>query len=243
MPSLAAVADLPGFWRRFRVTPGAGWVRSEVEDDYHCMRVTVHHDGATATRIEPELLRAPWTTCPGAPAQLVQTFTGVALADFPARGDKPINCTHLHDLALLAAAHAFDPQPLVYDAQIADPVDGLRRAELRRDGETVLAWTETAFRIVEPADMAGMTLDKMRAWIDAQDAPMQEAARLLRWANMIANGRLIPIEKQSDATRMPSTCYSFQPERKTVARRIGVIRDFRNEQTRPLDGSALQSPA
>src|SRR3546814_17138607 len=75
-------------------------------DLYHCMRVTLHHDGMIATRIEPELLRAPWTTCPGASAQLVETFTGVALADFPARGDKPINCTHLHDLALLAAVHA-----------------------------------------------------------------------------------------------------------------------------------------
>src|SRR3546814_5242328 len=75
----------------------------------------------------------------------------------------------------------------------------LRRAELRRDGRTVLAWTETAFRIVAPAELAGMTLDKLRPWIEAQDAPTQEAARLLRWANMIANGRLIPIEKQSDA--------------------------------------------
>src|SRR3546814_9414003 len=99
------------------------------------MRGTLHHDGMIATRIEPELWRAPWTTCPGASAQLVETFTGVALADFPARGDKPINCTHLHDLALLAAVHAADTQPLVYDAQIADPVDGLRRAELRRSEE------------------------------------------------------------------------------------------------------------
>src|SRR3546814_1285428 len=81
-----------------------------------------------------------------------------------------------------------------------------------------------------------MTLDKLRPWIEAQDAPTQEAARLLRWANMIANGRLIPIEKQSDATRMPSTCYSFQPERKTIAKRVGVIRDFRKEQTQPLAG-------
>src|SRR3546814_13976934 len=114
----------------------------------------------------------------------------------------------------------------------------LRRAELRRDGRTVLAWTETAFRIVAPAELAGMTLDKLRPWIEAQDAPTQEAARLLRWANMIANGRLIPIEKQSDAKRMPSTCYSFQPERKTIAKRVGVIRDFRKEQKQPQNETA-----
>src|SRR3546814_4592655 len=106
----------------------------------------------------------------------------------------------------LCRSDAADKPPLVEDAQIADPVDGLRRAELRRDGRTVLAWTETAFRIVAPAELAGMTLDKLRPWIEAQDAPTQEAARLLRWANMIANGRLIPIAKQSDATRMPATC-------------------------------------
>src|SRR3546814_4981935 len=92
----------------------------------------------------------------------------------------------------------------------------LRRAELRRDGRTVLAWTETAFRIVAPAELAGMTLDKLRPWIEAQDAPTQEAARLLRWANMIANGRLIPIEKQSEdrkSTRLNSShkCASRMP--------------------------------
>src|SRR3546814_18718145 len=89
-----------------------------VEDDYHCMRVTLHHDGMIATRIEPELLRAPWTTCPGASAQLVETFTGVALADFPARGDKPLNCTHLPDFALLAAVHTAHTPPLGYYAMI-----------------------------------------------------------------------------------------------------------------------------
>ncbi|MFP5306390.1 MAG: DUF2889 domain-containing protein, partial [Gammaproteobacteria bacterium] len=99
-------------------------VRSEVEDDYHCMRVTVRHDGMAATAVEGEVLRAPWTTCPGAAEQLRQTFSGVALRDFAARGEKQANCTHLHDLATLAAAHALDSAPLVYDILVSDPVDG-----------------------------------------------------------------------------------------------------------------------
>ena len=118
---------------------------------------------------------------------------------------------------------------------VADAVDGQRRAEVRRDGVTVLGWTESAFRIVEPAELAGMTLDKLRPWIESLTPGLQEAARLLRWANMIANGRQIPIEKQSDATRMPSNCYSFQPERKVIARRVGAIRDFSNGTAQPLD--------
>lgn len=230
-----ALDSLPGFRRRFRVTPAPGQVCSEVEDDYHCMRVTIHHDGGVATSIEPLMIRAPWTTCPGAVEQLRQTFTGAALEAFTARGDKPSNCTHLYDLALLAAAHAGDDAALVYDILVSDPVDGQRRAELRRDGEPVLGWSEAGLCITEPAELAGLTLDKMRPWIDSLDPPRQEQARLLRWGNFLANGRSIPLEKQSDASRMPANCYTFQPQRAVVARRVGEIRDFSREAAQPLE--------
>lgn len=238
MPSLP-LEQFPGFRRRFGMASGPGWVRSAVEDDYHCMRVTLHHDGKCVTAIQGEVLRAPWSTCPGASAQLQQTFTGVALDEFAARGEKQANCTHLYDLALLAAAHAFDPQPPIYDVLVSDAVDGQRVAEVRRNGERVLGWTEAAFQIVEPAELAGTRLDKLRPWIDSLTPDRQEAARLLRWGNMMANGRQIPLENQSDATRMPSNCYTFQPERKVVAQRVGVIRDFSKEAAQPLDGTAI----
>lgn len=238
MPSLPPDL-LPGFRRRFAVASGPGWVCSAVEDDYHCMRVTLRHDGKRITAVEGEMLRAPWTTCPGASAQLQQTFSGVTLDEVAARGEKQANCTHLHDLALLAAAHAADAQALTYDVFVSDPVDGQRHAEIHRNGEPVLGWTEASFRIVEPAELAGVALDKMRPWIDSLEPQQQEAARLLRWGNMLANGRQIPLEKQSDASRMPSNCYTFQPERKAVAHRIGLIRDFSKEAAQPLDGIAV----
>jgi hypothetical protein len=228
--------SLPGFRRRFRITPVPGRVHSEVEDDYHCMGLTVHHDGRTATAIEPVMLRAPWTTCPGAVEQLKQTFTGVALGEFVQRGEKTANCTHLYDLALLAAAHAFDDEPLVYDILVSDPVDGKRRAELRRNGARMLGWVEAGFRIVEPPELAGLSLDKMRPWIDSLDPLRQEAARLLRWGNTLANGRTIPMEKQSDARRIPvGGCYTFQPHRVIEAKRIGTIRDFSDGTMQPLE--------
>ena len=227
--------ELPGFRRRFRITPAPGRVQSEVEDDYHCMSVIVQHDGAIATGIEAEMRRVPWTTCPGAPEQLRQTFTGVALAAFAARGQKHANCTHLHDLAVLAAAHAFDAAPLVYDILVSDPVDGRRRAELRGGGNTILGWTEAGLRIIEPEELAGLRLDQLRPWIDGLDPRRQEAARLLRWGNMMANGRIIPLERQSDATRMPPGCYTFQPHRAAQAKRVGVIRDFSGGAGQPLD--------
>lgn len=225
---------LPGFRRRLRITPAVHRVQGEVEDDYHCMSVIVHHDGAVATTIESVMRRAPWTTCPGAPAQLAQTFTGVALNAFAARGEKQANCTHLHDLAVLAAGHAFDAAPVVYDMLVSDPVDGKRRAEIRRDGDTILGWTEAGLRIVEPAELAGLGFDALRPWIASLDARRQEAARLLRWANMLANGRIIPLEQQSDASRMPPGCYTFQPHRAAQAMRVGVIRDFSGEAAGPL---------
>jgi hypothetical protein len=208
-----------------------------VEDDYHCMSVTVRHDGNIATAVEPVLARAPWTTCPGAVEQLKQTFTGVALKAFAARGEKQANCTHLHDLAVLAAAHAFDSAPLVYDILVSDPVDGQCRAELRRNGATVLGWvTDAGFKILEPAELAGRSFDQLRPWIDSLDPAGQEAARLLRWGSMLAHGRTIPMEKQSDARRMPvGGCYTFQPQRIAEAKRIGKIRDFSNGTEQPLE--------
>ncbi|MGL4563723.1 MAG: hypothetical protein ACRCVD_00395, partial [Halioglobus sp.] len=96
----------PGFRRRFRITPEPFRVRAEVEDDYHCMGVTLVHDGITATAVEAELERAPWSTCPGAVEVCRQTFSGRPLDEFPRQGGKSANWTHLYDLALLAAAHA-----------------------------------------------------------------------------------------------------------------------------------------
>jgi hypothetical protein len=67
----------------------------------------------------------------------------------------------------------------------------------------------------------------MRPWIDTLDPARQEAARLLRWGTILAGGRTIAWDKQSDTSRLPvGNCYTFQPERLTAAKRIGVIRDF-----------------
>jgi hypothetical protein len=236
--SLETIDSAPGFRRRFRITPKPGCVLSEVEDDYHCMGLTIHHDGLVATQINADLRRAPWTTCPGAPAQVEQTFTGVALSDFARRGDKKGNCTHLYDLALLAAAHALDLEVLVYDILVSDPFEGRRVAELRSNGKTVLGWTEQAGKITEPAELAGLTVWTLNPWIDSLTSEMQEAARALRWGAVLAHGRQIPIEKQSDASRMPPNCYTFQPARAAVAQRIVDIRDFSDGSAQPLEAGA-----
>jgi hypothetical protein len=231
-----ALDTLPGYRRRFRVVPGEGWVRSELEDDYHHMWVTLRHAGGVITAVEPEMVRAPWTTCPGALARLQQTFTGVALAEAPTRmSEKATNCTHLHDLATLAAAHAGDRAALTYDILAEDPVNGRRRIELRRNGEAVMQWLEQDGRLIEPAEAAGLTLLQLKPFIEGLDAEGREQARILRWGAIVAHGRAIPLEDQSDATRMPPTCFTFQPETKVKARRVGEIRDFSASGEQPLE--------
>lgn len=234
--SETALDTLPGYRRRFRVTPGEGWILTELEDDYHHMRVTLRHAGGVISAVEPEMVRAPWTTCPGAVARLQQTFAGVALADAPARiSEKSTNCTHLHDLATLAAAHAADRAVLTYDILAEDPIEGRRRIELRRNGEPVMRWVEQDGRLVEPAAAAGLTLLQLKPYIESLGAGGQEQARILRWGAIVAHGRAIPLENQSDATRMPPTCFTFQPETKTRAIRVGEIRDFSRGGERPLE--------
>ena len=231
------IDDLPGYRRCLRVTPSKRRVLTELEDDYHCMAVTVHHDGHVATAVEPAMDRAPWSTCPGAVAVLEQTFVGIALKSFAARGNKRANCTHLHDLAVLAAAHAFDTAPTVFDILVSDPIAGRSEAELRRNGTTVLDWIVVKGRIIAPAPPAGLDLDNMRNWIESLDPSSQEAARLLRWGTMVAHGRTLPPDWASRPGNMASRsrCYTFQPHRVGQAKHVGVIRDFSRGTARPLE--------
>jgi hypothetical protein len=81
----------------------------------------------------------------------------------------------------------------------------------------------------------------LRSWIGSLGPPDEEAAKVLRWATMVAHGRLIPMDEQSDATQMPPNCYTFQPARAAVAKRVGEIRDFSSGAAQPLERLAGSS--
>ena len=239
------IDELPGYRRRLRVTPSNGRVLAELEDDYHCMAVTVHHDAHAATAIEADMHRAPWSLCPGAIEVLEQTFRGIALINFASRGNKRANCTHLHDLAVLAAAHAFDTAPTIFDILVSDPVADRSEAELRRNGVAVLDWSVVKGRIVAPAPLAGLDLDNMRNWIESLGPEAQEAARLLRWGTMVAHGRTLPADWASGTGNMASRsrCFTFQPHKVGEAKHVGATRDFSRGAARPLeDRSAAPAP-
>ena len=153
-----------------------------VEDDIHCMAVTLRHDGERVLKVEPVTERMPWNTCPGAAAKLVETFEGLRLEEVTARRDKKQNCTHLHDMAVLAAAHAHDSAGFSYDIYATDPVDGTRILEICRDGQSLHRWTEQGGILTDPPELSGMTLLGLRDWIATQEGARQEAARVLQWA-------------------------------------------------------------
>lgn len=222
----------PGYRRRILIDPAPGCVTAELEDDYHRMAVVLRHAGGIITEVTSEMKRSPWTLCPGAMAQLAQTFTGTALAAAAKRGEKAQNCTHLHDLTLFAAFHADERAPTAYDIHVTDPADDTRTATLARNGAPLLRWDlrGPAMREVfaAPDGLAGRKMSDLGAVIADADADMAEAMRILRWASIIAHGRMREMPAGMSATAFPgSACYNFQPGRaENSYRRPGADIDF-----------------
>jgi hypothetical protein len=234
------VATLPGYRRVLRVEPEQGAVLAMLEDDLHCMAVCLRHDGERVLAVEPLMERVPWTVCPGAVEVLTRTFTGVPLQEVTARRDKQANCTHLHDLAVIGAAHALDRAPLEYHIFVSDPRDvggkAERLLEIRRDGRTLHRWVEQDGRLVEPAAIAGLSALTLRDWIATLDGETQEAARLLQWASLVAHGRGMTDDQRRQSLAMRPSCFTMQPERVERARMANGIHDFSAGGRQPLEG-------
>lgn len=233
------IEDLPGYRRRILVDARDEIVVAMLEDDFHSMAVTLRHDGERIVAIDPFMERAPWTTCPGAIVQLRQTFApGQELAQVTARREKRENCTHLHDLAVLAAVHAHDRARIVYDVQVSDPVEGLRRFQIQRDGEMLFRWAEQERLLVAPPEIAGLELHRLRDWIATLPETLREPARVLQWASMVGRGRAVMGGMTHRTIDRPPDCFAAQPERAADGRRAGEWIDFSDfaEKRRPLGG-------
>lgn len=227
---------MPGYRRVIRVEPGAVMVRASMEDDLHAMMVDLRHDGTRVTGVTAVMDRFPWSTCPGADEVLCDTFTGLPLVHVTARRDKQANCTHLHDLAVLAAAHAQDGEVSEYTFAVTDPQDGERVLEVRRDGDMIHRWLERAGMLVEPAELAGQPLLALREWIGGLAGTKQEAARLLQWAGLVAHGRTMSDADKHAALFHRASCFTMQPERAVKAAPASPMQDFSSGGCRPLDG-------
>ncbi len=226
--------EKPGFRRRIVITPHPGEVTAALEDDIHCMAMTLIHDGEAVTGVSAQMDRWPWSTCPGAREVAEQSFIGAPLTRSGRIGDKRQNCTHLYDLAEWALVHALDAGPTQYDVQVDDPVAGRAQTRIMRNGDLVMEWTLEGNDIVAPEGLAGLTLFTLRDWIASLDGPMREAARILQWASLVAHGRQMEWVMGAKPTHMSGQCYSFQPDRAAIAKRIGERRDFSSGGRAPL---------
>lgn len=212
---------LPGYRRRIVIDPAPGMVTAELEDDYHRMVVTLAHEGGMITGVSSEMKRGPWTTCEGARTVLVDTFTGKRLDDPSVKRMKALNCTHLYDLATFCAGHAGESARVTYEVFTSDPVEGRFVTRLYRDGEKLLEWTLQGGRFVIPEAVAGKGLTGIGEWLATLDPREEEAARVLRWASMVAGGRGIamPAGMIGADIGMIGSCHTFQPGRAEEARR------------------------
>lgn len=226
LPS-ARISEFEGYRRSIRIDSDGG-ARSfaELEDDIHAFAVALEHDGDSIRGVEVDIRRAPWTTCPGAEQALKRELTDMRLDDVRYLKDRQQQCTHLFNLASWAAAHALVCEHIEYDVLVSDPQDNVRHAEIWRDGKLVLEWDEAKFTLQAPPEIAGRNIFELNDWMKGLSPELQEAARILRWGNVVANGRMRSLAEQSDATKMPPNCYTFQPSRAEFAKRVGKIRDF-----------------
>lgn len=227
--------------RRVRVVaPDPHTVLGGLEDDQHYFTVRVDHDGRHVNEITSTSVRAPWTTCPAAGAQL-QGLVGTPLSDrcleVASRTRSDQHCTHQLDVATLAIAHAArvtvgGAARRQYDMVVPfGLLDGQRHTvTLARDGDALLAWEVEGTRIVAPSPWSESTGGFAR-WADASfDADTAEAAIVLRRACSIGMSRGMDLDSYPTLADMPGlspVCWSMQPERAPVAcRNRGLIRDY-----------------
>ncbi len=231
----------PGLWRRIVLLPGpqipgGGWIGGALEDDMHRFHIRIDHAAGRVTRVVGKAVRHPWSACPGAAAFIAKDLAGQLLGDV-GRRDPAQHCTHLYDLAILAAAHAADTAPTRFDMTVADRVEGRTTAALAQDGIEKLRWRLDDTRIAD----SDRDLRRLSQW--KQDLPAQEAewATLLRRAVFVSGARnyLAPSLEQTavmNQGRM-GVCFNYQlPQAEASTRTPDWQRDFSQSGHQPLEG-------
>ncbi|ODP38452.1 hypothetical protein [Sphingomonas turrisvirgatae] len=227
----------PGLRRRILLRPGPDAVRGEVEDDFHHFVVALFHDRERITQVSTAAPRHPWTSCPAAGDLLAARLRGVPLGEAAGFDSPYSHCTHMLDLALLAAAHAHDDVPLLYSMFVADPGSALRAAQVWRGESIVLDWMLDGDRVAAgPGE--GNNLRRLREWLPELRPRLREPATVLRRAIFISSGRRFDYEHVDNAsvlTRQVGACFTFQPERSGTALPVrGSKLDFTAERAGPL---------
>jgi hypothetical protein len=229
-PSIQRRADYGnGCYRRaIKLEGDPASVRGELVDDFHHFAVDLRVD-----------------------AGHVQEIKGEDILDLHRFTPPQSQCTHLHDLACLAVAHASrlsdsgGAAVRRYDVSLPDQQSGKTYAELSRDGEGVLSWSlargtieSATSKDFQGAPLAGRSFKEILIALGDPDAI--EAAWVLQRAVFVGTGRRHDFERMTVATEFASVvggaCHSFAKERVSQARKIpNTVRDFSDSSTASFD--------
>ena len=236
-PCSRSVARPGVYRRRLRTQAAARRVQADMEDDSHRFGVTLYHDGHSVTGVESRSIRTPWTLCAGA-RDMLPGIVGMPLAPSPlaasAFTDQKQQCTHLFDLAAIAASHAARGIA-ARDYRVDAPwyvLDAPRTLTLYRDAVVVLEWTLDGNSIVAPEPYASIGVRPLLEWArkELTDPDELEALFIMRRAVLISGSRTLDLDALpvAAATRHGiGACYVHQPSRINLARRnVGSSRDF-----------------
>lgn len=225
-----------GLWRRIVLEPGDGWIGGALEDDMHRFHIRIDHAEGRVTHVAAKAVRHPWSACPGATGFIARELTGEPLADVGCR-DPAQHCTHLYDLAILAAAHAGDTAPTRFDMTVADRIDGRTTATLAENGVEKLRW-QLADTVIAGT---GRNLRQLSKWKQELPANVAEWATLLRRAVFVSGARqyIAPDLEQTAALNQGrmGVCFNYQmPQAQGSTRTPNWHRDFSESGIEPLAG-------
>ncbi len=225
-----------GLWRRIVLQPGDGWIGGALEDDMHRFHLRLDHAGGRVTAVAAKALRHPWSACPGATGFIARDLTGRLLAEVGGR-DPTQHCTHLYDLAILAAAHAEDTQATRFDMTVADRVENRTTAILRENGAEKLRWR------LDGTAIPGTDRDlrQLSRWKRELPAQAAEWATLLRRAVFVSGARqyIAPslVEPAARNAGRMGVCFNYQlPQAEQSTRTPDWHRDFSLSGIEPLAG-------
>jgi hypothetical protein len=226
------------FRRRIRLTKTATSVVAELEDCSHAMRLTLHHHNGVISGIEGEVLRAPVNTCAEAPTRL-QEFVGHALNGSNDVWIKQIDpsqqCTHLHDIALMAISHAQGDDPVrQLDIAITDEANSVMNAEILLNGAAIHRWQVKNREIIAPEKLKGKPLFKgFIPWVREElSSEEQVCALAMQRGLLVSNARrwdMPSVYGKPADTFGPgkNICYSYSETRIHSAwRSVDSVRDF-----------------
>jgi len=229
----------PGFWRRVVLHPANDHIVGAMEDDMHHFHLRIDHADGRIMAVRGRAVRHPWTGCAGAALHLASDLKGDLLSDVAAR-DPFQHCTHLLDLAIVMAGHAYDTVPTNFDMGVGDRPNDRATATLAQNGEERMRWRINGTMIDGPDRFAGRDLKRVSTWKHEYSAEEAEHATLLRRAIFVSGARRQKLEKNRRGVDMQlarhGVCFNYRSPQLEETISLYESRDFSNGDQRPLEG-------